>query len=82
MHFVGDKDVVVDTKDNYKVLFTKDNLLVGFILIGDVRRAGIYTNLIRNKTPLDSIDYSLIRTNPQLMAFSSKNRQEQLGRAH
>ncbi len=80
--YIGDKDVVLDDENNYKVLFTKDNLLVGFILIGDVKRAGIYTNLIRNKTPLDSIDYSLIRTNPQLMAFSYKNRQEQLGRAH
>ncbi|MBE5763833.1 MAG: NAD(P)/FAD-dependent oxidoreductase [Clostridiales bacterium] len=80
--YIGDKDVVLDDEDNYKVLFTKDNLLVGFILIGDVKRAGIYTNLIRNKTPLDTIDYSLIRTNPQLMAFSYKHRQEQLGRAH
>ena len=80
--YIGDKDVVIDDDKNYKVLFTKDNLLVGFILIGDVKRAGIYTNLIRNKTPLDTIDYTLIRTNPQLMAFSLKNRQEQLGRAH
>ena len=80
--YIGDKDVVIDDEKNYKVLFTKDNLLVGFILIGDVKRAGIYTNLIRNKTPLDSIDYTLIRTNPQLMAFSLKDRQAQLGRAH
>jgi len=80
--YIGDKDIVIDDEKNYKVLFTKDNLLVGFILIGDVKRAGIYTNLIRNKTPLDSIDYTLIRTNPQLMAFSLKERQEQLGRAH
>ena len=80
--YIGDKDVVIDDDKNYKVLFTKDNLLVGFILIGDVKRAGIYTNLIRNKTPLDTIDYTLIRTNPQLMAFSLKERAEQLGRAH
>ena len=80
--YIGDKDVVIDDEKNYKVLFTKDNLLVGFILIGDVKRAGIYTNLIRNKTPLDSIDYTLIRTNPQLMALSLKDRQAQLGRAH
>ena len=80
--YIGNKDVVIDDDKNYKVLFTKDNLLVGFILIGDVKRAGIYTNLIRNKTPLDTIDYTLIRTNPQLMAFSLKERAEQLGRAH
>ena len=80
--YIGDKDVVIDDDKNYKVLFTKDNLLVGFIMIGDVKRAGIYTNLIRNKTPLDTLDYTLIRTNPQLMAFSLKDRQEQLGRAH
>lgn len=62
----------------YKKLFYKDNVLKGFILIGDVARAGIYTALIREKTPLDSIDFELIKERPQLMAFSSKERAERL----
>jgi len=80
--YIGDKDIVLDDENNYKVLFTKDNKLVGFIMIGDVQRAGIYTSLIRNKTPLDSIDYTLVREHPQLMAFTLKDRQEKLGRSH
>lgn len=59
---------------SYKKLFTKDNRLMGYILIGDIQRAGIYTSLIREKTPLDSIDFDLIREKPQLMAFSRKER--------
>lgn len=64
---------------NYKLLVTRDDRLVGFILIGDVERAGIYTSLIRERTPLSSIDFELIREKPQLMAFSSTERAKKLG---
>ncbi len=57
--------------ESYKKLVTKDGLLKGFIIMGDVRRAGIYTSLIREKTPLDTIDFELIKRSPQLMAFAS-----------
>ena len=53
-----------------KELFYKDDRLRGFILVGDVARAGIYTALIREQTPLSSIDFERIRRQPQLMAFS------------
>lgn len=66
-------------EDNYKVLFSKDNYLKGYILIGEVARAGIYTSLIRNRIPLDSIDYELICRKPALMAFTRKDRKEMLG---
>lgn len=65
---------------NYKVLFYKDDLLKGYILIGDVARAGIYTALIRNRTPLSSIDFDLICEKPQLMAFTAKARQALLSK--
>ena len=67
------------TEHTYKKLVSKDNLLRGFILIGDVARAGIYTSLIREQTPLDSIDYELIREKPQLMAFTIHQRAACLG---
>lgn len=73
---------VEETEDSYKLLVTKDDHLKGFILIGDVERAGIYTSLIRERVPLSSIDFELIREKPQLMAFSSTERVNQLGRAH
>ena len=66
---------------NYKLLVTRDDHLVGFILIGDIERAGIYTSLIRERTPLSSIDFHLIREKPQLMAFSSTERAKKLGGA-
>lgn len=68
-------------EDEYKKLVSENNLLKGFIIIGNVARAGIYTSLIREKTPLDSIDYELIKQKPQLMAFSSVERSKKLGGA-
>ena len=40
---------------------------------------GIYTALIREKTPLDSIDFALMLEKPQLMAFSKRDRQMKMG---
>ncbi|MDO4270044.1 MAG: FAD-dependent oxidoreductase [Eubacteriales bacterium] len=68
--------------ERYKLLVTRDNRLVGYIMIGDVDRAGIYTSLIREQTPLDSIDFELIREKPQLMAFSRAERAKKLGGVH
>ena len=75
----GEKHVFQDEK-NYKALFCKDNLLRGFILIGDVARAGIYTALIRNQVPLDTIDFELVMEKPQLMAFTKAARTEMMAR--
>ena len=69
------------TESTYKKLVSKDGLLKGFILIGDVARAGIYTSLIREQTPLDTIDYELIKQKPQLMAFTMEQRKGKLGGA-
>ncbi|MDR1891891.1 MAG: FAD-dependent oxidoreductase [Oscillospiraceae bacterium] len=65
----------------YKKLFYADNALKGFILIGDVAKAGIYTQLIREQTPLDTLDFGLICEKPCLMAFSRRERARQLGGA-
>nr|WP_319489050.1 FAD-dependent oxidoreductase [uncultured Caproiciproducens sp.] len=72
---------VVKTDKTYKKIVSKDNLLKGYILIGDVARAGIYTSLIREKTPLDTVDYELIKEKPQLMAFTATERAVKLGGA-
>lgn len=74
----GQEDLQID-ESLYKKLFIKEGRLNGYIIIGDVRRAGIYTALIRNQTLLDSLDFDLIRERPQLMAFSQKARKEMLG---
>jgi NAD(P)H-nitrite reductase large subunit len=67
------------TGGGLKRLYVRDNRLVGFIIIGDVSRAGIYTALIRNKTPLDSLDFDLIKKYPSLFAFSKTDRLKMLG---
>ncbi|MCL2175980.1 MAG: FAD-dependent oxidoreductase [Treponema sp.] len=65
-------------KGCYKKLFYDVNKLNGYILIGNVEKAGIYTSLIRERTPLDSIDFNLIREKPGLMAFTKEVRMEKL----
>ena len=69
----------VQRDGSYKRLVTADGVLKGIIMVGDVSRAGIYTDLIRKKKPLSEIDFDLIRESPQLMAFSQKDRRVQLG---
>ena len=62
-----------------KRLFTKDGVLTGFILIGQVERAGIYTSLIREKVPLDTINFDILKKNPTLFAYSQNQRRKMLG---
>jgi len=69
-----------NTKQEYKLLYTKDGVLKGFIRIGkELSATGIYTALIRNRTPLDSIDFELICKKPQFMAFAAEKRREMFG---
>lgn len=60
-------------------LFIKDGKLIGFELIGDVERAGIYTNLIRTQTPLNTVDFENLKKNPNLFALDQKYRKNILG---
>lgn len=66
-------------EENYKKLFYSNNRLNGFILIGKIDKAGIYTSLIREGTPLDTVDFELICRVPGLMAFSREKRAAVLG---
>ncbi len=65
----------------YKKLVTSGGRLRGFILIGEIERAGIYTRLVREQTPLDEIDFEAIKERPQEMAFSRAVRKDDLGGA-
>ncbi len=62
-----------------KRLFVKDDRLIGFILIGAVERAGIYTSLIREKTPLSELDFDLLKKVASTVAFSQENRRKKFG---
>ncbi|MDR2953410.1 MAG: FAD-dependent oxidoreductase [Treponema sp.] len=65
----------------YKRLFYNNNKLNGYILAGNVNKAGIYTSLIRERTQLDSIDFPLVCEKPGLMVFTSEERKAKLGGA-
>ncbi|MGE4485556.1 MAG: NAD(P)/FAD-dependent oxidoreductase [Oscillospiraceae bacterium] len=69
----------VSDEESYKKLFYKDDILKGYILIGKVDKAGIYTSLIREQTPLTTIDFDLVKKEPSLVAFSRAYRNEKLG---
>lgn len=74
--YEGESVVTHEDNGTYKRLIVKDNVLKGFILVGDVARAGIYTNMIREKMLLDTLDFELAAEKPQLMAFSRVKRDE------
>ena len=63
-----------------KRLYTEDDRLKGFVLIGCDERAGIYTSMIREQTPLSSVDFELMKKNATTAAFSRKTRTEKFGR--
>ena len=69
------------SKAGLRRLFTKNGLLTGFMLIGDTARAGIYTALIRERTPLDSINFELLRTGATTAAFPADARAKKFGGA-
>ncbi|MGI6005395.1 MAG: NAD(P)/FAD-dependent oxidoreductase [Christensenellales bacterium] len=77
--YEGECYAACEDGDGYKKLFYKGDRLLGYIMIGDVAKAGIYTALIRERTPLSSIDFELICQQPSLMAFSRAERKVMLG---
>lgn len=64
------------TDGTVKRLFTKDGLLTGFILIGNTERAGIYTSLIRERVPLGTVDFEMLRKSATYAAFSPEIRRK------
>lgn len=67
---------LIKTDSSYKKLFTENDLLKGYIIIGDIEKSGIYTSIIREKIPLSEIDFELVLNDPGLMAFSRSKREE------
>ena len=76
--YVGEM-IETKTETTLKRLFIKDGKLCGFMLIGDVERAGILTSLIRNKTPLSEVDWNLLQNFRLLSGLSDEKRRQILG---
>ncbi len=62
-------------------IFVKDGRLAGFILIGKTDRAGIYTSLIRERTPLDTVDFELTKKVASNFIFPQEVRRKKFGGA-
>lgn len=81
--YIGEKDggTVYMQKDDTscKKFFVRDGLLKGYILVDKVERGGIYTSLIREQTPLETVDFDLLTENASFMAFSSEIRRKKFG---
>ncbi|MDO5123335.1 MAG: FAD-dependent oxidoreductase [Eubacteriales bacterium] len=75
----GGTVIVKKTSDTTKKFFVKENELKGYIIVGNILGGGIYTSLIREKTPLDTLDFDLITENASAFAFSSQKRRLMFG---
>ena len=67
------------TAHTLKRLYTRDDRLRGFLLIGCNERAGIYTSLIREQIPLSSVDFDLMKQGATTAAFSEAERRKKFG---
>ena len=67
------------TDTSVKRLYTEGDLLKGFVLIGCSDRAGIYTSMIRNRTPLSSVDFEMMKKAATTAAFSAGAREKMFG---
>ena len=58
-----------------------DNRLTGYIIIGDVTGAGVYTRLVREKTDLKDLDTDKLKESATLAMFMPDARHKMLGGA-
>ena len=49
------------------------------MLIGETERAGIYTSLIREQTPLGTVDFEMLKKIATSFAFSPEIRRKKFG---
>ena len=76
------ESITVKTDESYKKFYTKDGVLKGYIIIGNCDRGGNYTDMIREQTPLETVDMEMLIKEPGLMAFSPGERYAKLSAEH
>lgn len=72
--------VEVSDEKNYKKIYFSNGLMKGYILIGEVSRAGIYTSLIREQVNMEDVDINLLKNSPQLLLFDKNTRRAKLAK--
>ena len=74
-----DAEVYEDRTEGIRRLYVRDGILSGFIVIGNVNRAGIYTSLVREKAPIDEENIDKLKKFPSLAVFLPATRRKKLG---
>ncbi len=67
------------TDTSIRRLFIRDGMLMGFMMLGKIDGAGIYNAMIRSRTPLDSVNFEILKKGASLAAFSREYRRNKLG---
>lgn len=62
----------------YRKFFCKDGLLKGYILIGDISRAGIYTTLVREGIAIEKLGGTAIFDSPEMIQLPADVRDDLL----
>ncbi|MDR1941219.1 MAG: FAD-dependent oxidoreductase [Endomicrobium sp.] len=71
----ADKDSIFDISSNkLRRLNIVDDKLIGYVLINDQQRAGIYTALINDKTKLSSLEYDIKAKDIGLSVYPKESR--------
>ena len=69
----------LDVKANlYKKLILKDKILVGAVLVGDIRNSGVFLRLIRERVDVSSLKDKLLKENfsyPDIMDLVKEKEQ-------
>jgi NAD(P)H-nitrite reductase large subunit len=71
--------VLDQEKNSYRKLVLQDGKLVGFVLVGQIKRAGILTGLIRDRMPVGEFAKDLLAEDLNLYNLPKALRQERLG---
>lgn len=73
-------EYIEENNEGYvKRFYINNGYLTGFMLVGKTERAGIYTSLIREKTPISEINFDMLKKVATSAAFSTEIRKKKFG---
>ena len=78
----GCTSLVESDGECYTKFVTRDGMLVGYILLNRPDQAGIYTSLITDKVPLDTLEGDVFQAPPQNMNYPQDARWERLHKGY
>ncbi len=74
----GCAEILLEEKDTFAKFVTRDDTLVGYLLLNRPENAGIYTALIEDKVSISTLDAHIFERDPQNLDFSAQARWSRL----